>query len=213
MKGANISSPLQNTTKTTTETTKPKNPFRPYENNDVADTARENPTFRRNTASWMNIAGTTGTSRNRREGEYYNWDTYTDEDGNQVSGLWSWWDDNSKRYDAVATFAQDGKWHDRRSMRGYMQEAANLYYDYDEMCDYFSGVISDMENKVKTGTYETESAKKADEAYIESMKQNLEGAKSLRDSSKKLYQYMSGQNKYMDEYDDYHVRDSSDAKN
>ena len=211
LKGANISAPIKNTT-TTTETTKPANPFRLYQRESTSE-SRTDPSFTRNTASWLNTAGTTGTKRNRKSGDMYDWEAYTDDNGNQVSGLWAWYNDNGARYDAVLSFAEDGKWHDRNSMRGYMQEAANLYYDYDEMVDYMSGIISDMENKVKTGTYDSESAKKADEAYIASMKTNLESAKSLRDSSRKIYQYMSGQNKYMDAYDDYHVKDSSDAKN
>ena len=184
----------------------------PTKATDTATSKRTSPSFRRDTNNWMAIEGTTGKSRNRREGQYYEWANQTNADGSVTSGLWSWWDDNGKRYKAVASFAQDGKWHDRPTMNGYMQEAANLYYDYDEMVDYFTDTISEMESTIKSTQYESEAEKKADEAYVASMKTNLAGAKALRDSSKKLYQYMSGQNGYMDAYDDYHTQDVTDGK-
>lgn len=184
----------------------------PTKTTDATTSKRTSPSFRKDANNWMAIDGTTGKSRNRREGQYYDWANQTNDDGSVTSGLWSWWDDNRKRYKAVASFAQDGKWHDRPTMSGYMQEAANLYYDYDEMVDYFTDTISDMESTIKTTQYESEDAKKADEAYLASMKTNLAGAKSLRDSSKRLYQYMSGQNGYMDAYDDYHVKAVEDGK-
>ena len=212
LKGANIQTPFKSPEQKA-ESAKPVNPFRPYVNPDTKRSERENPAFQRNTASWLNIEGTTGTSRNRPAGKMYDWSDYTDENGNQVAGWWSWWDDNGKRFNAVSSFAQDGQWHDRPSMRGYMQEAANLYYDYDEMADFFTGIVRDMENTIKTTKYETEAEKKADEAYLASMRTNLDGAKALRDSSMKLYDYMSTQNEYMDAYDDYHVKDASDSKN
>ena len=174
---------------------------------------RKPPAFKMDTTKWLGTAGTTGTDRNRPEGEQYSFNYTGDAEGYWESGRYGWYNDNGARYKAVSTFALDGQYHDRDTQHGYMQEAANLYYDYGDMCTYLEGKLSQMESDIKNKSYSSEEDKIYDEAYIAAMRTDLDGARALRDSSKELYYYMAQQDEYMDQYDDYHIKDVTDPKN
>ena len=163
---------------------------------------RQNKTFARDNKAWAD-QGTTGSKRNEvDENGTYHWKGYADEDGNWVSGLSEWAQDNQARINSEidAYNSNDGKtFLTEDEIQAHQQEVANLYYDCGELEEYTQKVVDDLKAKYDTAT---DDEKKEIDAQLEVYEYNLGVYKGWQDTAKDIYDGWSSRNDYFDSMDD-----------
>lgn len=170
----------------------------------TSDIKRQNKTFERDKTAWRDTEGTTGSKRNEvnKDDGSYHWEGHVDEDGNWVSGLAEWAQDNEGRIfseiDAYDT--NDGKtFLTEEEIQAHQQETANLYYDCGELAEYTQKVVDDLKAKYATAS---DADKEALDAEIKRHESNIETYKGWQNAAKEIYDGWSSRNDYFDSMDD-----------
>lgn len=170
----------------------------------ASEIKRQNKAFERNKSAWANTEGTTGSKRNEiSEDGSYHWEGHVDDDGNWVSGLAEWTQDNETRLQAATDFALDGNWHSEEEMQVYQQEAANLYYDNQELESYVQKQVDEFKAKYDQ-SYASASAeeKKNLDATLKNNEDYLAYVKGMKEQSKSVYDTLTNNNEYFGQWDE-----------
>ena len=173
------------------------------ENAASSDIKRQNKTFERDKTAWRDTEGTTGSKRNElNEDGSYHWEGHTDDDGNWVSGLAEWTQDNETRLQAATDFALDGNWHSEEEMQVYQQEVANLYYDNQELESYVQKQVDEFKAQYDQ-SYASASAeeKKNLDATLKNNEDYLAYVKGMKEQSKSVYDTLTSNNDYFGQWD------------